>query len=544
MLAPMADSRQALGTRTRRIYRSLPSSAQNVLGPHINRARTALRDPHRAAPSLPFPIGSEIQAVEHRAVESLVQLLRTADLPYFFIPAPEPENIRIGMPEEARASLLSALAADRTGLFVSWSQRWRFHTAPAPTAQSCAPARPSLLWVHHEPRVANLRDALDVARAVQIEFWSPTEGGMHTCEVPNAYSALVNVDATQVHRRSRTGHDLPTFRTFQIPDIAEVTFPVDAVYLWVDDADPAWRARRQQALHALGLDAGHDSIADARFRQHDELKYSLRSLSQFAPWIRHIHLVTDGQRPPWLNTDSPRISVVDHRELFGDRGRLPTYNSHALSAMLHHLPGLADHYLYLNDDFFLGRRTGAEMWFDGNGLPRFYNTATTADPAELPAPSVLARARNHTFDLVEELTGRVRRRNLQHGPYAFSRSVLVELERRIPAEFERTWASQVRSETDFVIERLASQVAHAWGQAVDSRGVRYRYYNVGLHETQPMMAGDLSFRWADTFCINDADGPVPPADRGPILRNFLDAYFPNPSEFELPGAELREPSTR
>ena len=201
--------------------------------------------------------------------------------------------------------------------------------------------------------------------------------------------------------------------------------------------------------------------------------------------------------------------------------------------MLQHLPGLAEHYLYLNDDFFFGRRTGAELWFDGNGLPRFYNTATTADPVELPDSPVLARARNHTFDLVEELTGRVRRRNLQHAPYAFSRSLLLELERLIPDEFERTWGSQVRSETDFVIERLASQVGHAWGRAIDSRGVRYRYYNVGLPETQRMLASDLSFRWADTFCINDAEGPVPAADRGRIIREFLEAYFPDPSEFEL-----------
>ncbi len=63
--------------------------------------------------------------------------------------------------------------------------------------------------------------------------------------------------------------------------------------------------------------------------------------------------------------------------------------------------------------------------------------------------------------------------------------------------------------------------------------MRYRYYNLGLPETQPLMAADLSFRWADTFCINNAEGPVPPADRGPIIRTFLDAYFPNPSEFEV-----------
>ena len=121
-----------------------------------------------------------------------------------------------------------------------------------------------------------------------------------------------------------------------------------------------------------------------------------------------------------------------------------------------------------------------------------------------------------------------------HGPHAMSRTLLLDLEARLPEEFERTWGSQVRSSTDLVIERLAGQVGHAWGRAIDSeRLVDYAYYNIGLVESQAKLNSALESRRADTFCINDGEGPVPPSRRTQIVRTFLEAYFPTPSEFEI-----------
>lgn len=513
----------------------MPTPAQNVMAPAVTAVRSALRDPTLVRPTLTLPLGPGIDDVERSAVERLQQVLTQAQLPYFFIPSPEPSSIRLGMPSEQRGDLLRALQAHGAGLHLSWEGAWAFHTVPAAQSQRLLRRELTMMWVHQEPHAVNRSDVLDAARAVRVEFWLPDGAGLHQAVVRNPYASVVRFGAPMVTRRARTGHDLPTYPAFRTPDIGEVGFPVDAVYLWVDDADPAWRARRDDTMRSLGVEPGHESAEDARFRQHDELRYSMRSLSQFAPWIRHVYLVTDRQVPPWLDQDCPRVSVVDHRELFADRGRLPTYNSHALSSMLHHLPGLANHFLYLNDDFFFGRRTGAELWFDGNGLPRCYYTGTTADPEDLIDPSALGKARNHTFDLVKQLTGRVRRRNLQHGPYAMSKELMFDLERTLPEEFHRTWASQLRNETDFVIERLHSQVGHAWGRTFDSRGVRYRYFNVGQPETEAMLRRELLSRWADTFCLNDAEGPVSSAHRGEIIRDFLEQYYPTPSEFEIAG---------
>ena len=55
-----------------------------------------------------------------------------------------------------------------------------------------------------------------------------------------------------------------------------------------------------------------DVISASRFEDNEEMRYSLRSVLLYAPWVRHIFIVTNGQIPSWLNLDNPRITIVTH----------------------------------------------------------------------------------------------------------------------------------------------------------------------------------------------------------------------------------------
>ena len=54
-------------------------------------------------------------------------------------------------------------------------------------------------------------------------------------------------------------------------------------------------------------------LAASRFEDNEELRYSLRSLEQYAPWVRHVYIVTNGQIPYWLDMDNNRITLVSHK---------------------------------------------------------------------------------------------------------------------------------------------------------------------------------------------------------------------------------------
>ena len=180
------------------------------------------------------------------------------------------------------------------------------------------------------------------------------------------------------------GHVVPTLPLMAEPTVSECRFPVDVVYTWVDGTDPAWNAAREQRLAGItGTAQTRESSGQARFFDRDELRYSFRSIHLFAPWVRRIHLVTAGQVPDWLDTDHPMVNLVDHTDILPADG-LPTFNSHAIETSLHTIEGLAEHFVYFNDDFFLGP-PGAARGVLQPGRPERDVLLPHDDRAERPA---------------------------------------------------------------------------------------------------------------------------------------------------------------
>jgi hypothetical protein len=153
----------------------------------------------------------------------------------------------------------------------------------------------------------------------------------------------------------------------------ELDEPIDAVIAWVDGADPR---HHEKLLRFLGE---HDKAGRTRYADRGEIYYCIASVLKFAPFIRRIWIVTDGQRPAQLEAfvrgglcAPDFLQVVDHTELFeGYREFLPTFTARSIEAMLWRLPRLSENYVYLNDDFFLNAPVTPQDWFrDGKPVLR------------------------------------------------------------------------------------------------------------------------------------------------------------------------------
>ena len=70
---------------------------------------------------------------------------------------------------------------------------------------------------------------------------------------------------------------------------------IDMVYLWCDGNETAFKKRKQQylKLEDNSEQENIEAVGDIRFYDNEELKYSLRSLELYAPWINHVYIVTD-----------------------------------------------------------------------------------------------------------------------------------------------------------------------------------------------------------------------------------------------------------
>eukprot|EP01033_Poteriospumella_lacustris_P007717 gene7719-5547_t len=108
-----------------------------------------------------------------------------------------------------------------------------------------------------------------------------------------------------------------------------------------------------------------------RYRDSEELRYSLRSLVKNAPWIRHIYLVTDNQIPYWMNLESSKLTVLSHEDIFSNKSHLPVFSSPAIEANLHNIPGISKKFIYFNDDVFLGAPTLPDDFVSLTGAQKF-----------------------------------------------------------------------------------------------------------------------------------------------------------------------------
>lgn len=142
--------------------------------------------------------------------------------------------------------------------------------------------------------------------------------------------------------------------------------PVDAVFTWVDCSDPCWEQKRQGFLLSTGKVESPYARSPARFRNHNELTYSVHSVLTNMPWIGSVYIVTDGQRPNWDHVDD-KIKFVAHEEFISSR-YLPTFNSHVIEANLHKITGLSENFIYFNDDVFAARALAKGHFFSSNGL--------------------------------------------------------------------------------------------------------------------------------------------------------------------------------
>jgi L-rhamnose mutarotase len=374
---------------------------------------------------------------------------------------------------------------------------------------------------------------------IELQFWATAgpnaprvDGGVHdpaTLLAVKANLSTLSVTAQQWQEaQSRPGHRLALST---IPHVLELHEPVDLVYTWVDDQDPAWQQRRAQA-DPTRRPLAADALDPARTRAGDHLRYSLRSAAMYAGWARHIWIVTDAQTPDWLVPDHPNITVIDHREIFSDPTVLPTFNSQAIESQLHHIPGLAEHFLYLNDDFFFGAAVRPEDFFEGNGVATFMMSSVPVDRDADDTPrnaAMLAARRNRA--LLERTFHRTVTNRMQHVPNALTKTTLQSFEDQFPDLVAAVASSQFRSSEDYAIP---SDLAHYYGYARSEAvpgSIRFRYVDVGSATVLENLESLLVERSAQTFCLNDVGAYTEPLPEE-LIDRFLAAYFPVASPFE------------
>ncbi|MBX9689056.1 MAG: Stealth CR1 domain-containing protein [Candidatus Obscuribacterales bacterium] len=334
---------------------------------------------------------------------------------------------------------------------------------------------------------------------------------------------------------------------------------MDLVITWVDGEDPRHKLKRA----AYGGPVASDLYAGQRlFRNKNELKYLLRSVEKFAPWIEQIYLIVDQQWPDWLKADSPRLKRIEHSEIFPLKEDLPNFNSAAIESCMHRIPGLSEHFLYANDDTFFGRPLSKDLICKDQKLAfcrdsgfRFFrrrgflddllsffhfsfssscyfpvwaaNFAQTYFGCRTAAELNFRLMCWYTRNLLRFKFGVRKPERRTHQITAFCKSKLIELESSLPVEYALLRKQKFRSRLSFICVFLAPALEMARGERfLDSTSK-----NIFLNDWESLcsISSDLQKiqdQEFDFVCINDSG-------HTDWLPEFLENWLPEPSSFEI-----------
>ena len=330
---------------------------------------------------------------------------------------------------------------------------------------------------------------------------------------------------------------------------------IDVVILWVDGSDPAWLRQKQEYLPP----AAGDSNSANRYRDWGILPYWFRAIETFAPWVRKIHFVTWGHVPGFLNLDAPKLHVVRHDE-FIPTEYLPTFSSHAIEMNIHRIPGLAEHFIYFNDDMFLLRpheqsdffrdglpcTCGREVPWSFRGSVGIWSHAAANDlgvvNAHFSKKEVFRRYRKkfcgrtyhwkdnlRTFALnilfPDYFTGF---KNL-HAPAAYRKKTFEEVWTAEPKLLDNTCRNKFRAASD------VNQWVCLWWQVASGQFQPYEVDNLVKAVTPGKLeqaCRAIENQAHAMICVNDPDGDVDFEAMAAALRQSFEKILPQKSSYE------------
>jgi hypothetical protein len=144
---------------------------------------------------------------------------------------------------------------------------------------------------------------------------------------------------------------------------------IDIVYTFVDASDEYWKIKYLKH---------NNKINTGRF-DNNYILFSLKTVKKYFPSdiINTIYIVSDYQRIKDLSDldwVKDKIVWIDHEDII-PKAFLPTFNSMTIEAFLWRIPNLLDNFLYLNDDFIIGKKIDHRDFFDKDDQPiQFYHT--------------------------------------------------------------------------------------------------------------------------------------------------------------------------
>jgi len=311
---------------------------------------------------------------------------------------------------------------------------------------------------------------------------------------------------------------------------------IDFVYTWYNSADEATRRIREEILakYEERSDTSSDAKFKGRYQDNDELKYSLRSVAKYAPWVRKIFIVVgDGQPlPGWLNPYHPKIQIVRHSQFYpSDDSKLPTFNSLSIESCLHRIRGLSDFFVYFNDDIFLGNEVWPGTFVNNWGQAKIWIDEWRTNEGHVSSnDDGHTAAEKNTNNLLRELVrnrkseSSIIGKTMLHMVKVMTKQMMGTAEDAAPDRFHSLRHQQFRSRKSISPIMFASMLCVLRGHCENAAVPSSYFSNINEEPHPRKVFDDIRHQKPMFFCLNNG------VDK--TVSQGLTTLFPRKSPYE------------
>ncbi|WP_233265964.1 Stealth CR1 domain-containing protein [Formosa sp. L2A11] len=261
--------------------------------------------------------------------------------------------------------------------------------------------------------------------------------------------------------------------------INNIQHPIDAVILWVDGNDKNHQEKMSQYLEKT-VNINSTKIR-TRYDQVNEIKFTVDSILKYASYIRNIYIITDNQTPDFLKLNTTNlyksVTIIDHKTIFnGYEEFLPTFNSISIETLMFRIPKLAEHFIYLNDDFFLINKTEPTDFFK-EGFPVLRGKWINLDKNIFYKKFIKPRnGHKAAQQRAAQMVGFNKYYNFKHTPHPFRKSTFETYLKNNERVFVKNIDYKFRSNDQFLLQSLINHLEIKNKTCILKKNLQLKYF--------------------------------------------------------------------
>lgn len=294
---------------------------------------------------------------------------------------------------------------------------------------------------------------------------------------------------------------------------------IDIVYTWVNGGDEDYCKLYKDYAYKP------NHINPERYRDnYSMIKYSIRSVEKYAPWIRNIYIVTiRPQIPEWIEVSNPGIKIIHHDEIF-DKEYLPTFNYNVIESYIHNISGLSNYFIYSCDDQMFGNHIEKTDFIAKEDKIKIFGTFF---------------GENLKYRIYEAKYDYIPIGLLEHTPFLVDKKAWENMSSHISKKMHLTRMNKFREDEDLCMLKLYRAYMLS---KMKSKSFAVKIWEFIRKSSFHKITNDFSKqvkyfkkikdRKPKIICMNDDQQNNPNEKVTNLVKNFLEDYYPEPSQFE------------